>query len=117
MSEQIAPTGEEGGEVNSLASPPSPLDPNVFEFIGHVDPPPGTDTRPEGMFHYIGPRLFPIGVYMPKGYDIEGRPGNDEGWTVLRARCLATGQVMTMWAVGPMDAEGHTAGIDTMEGK
>ena len=87
---------------------------NDFTYVGHVDPPPDDGDKP-GLFHYIGPRLFPVGVYMPKGYDIEGRPGDDEGWTVLRARCLATGQVMTMWAVGPMGEGGMAAGIDLME--
>lgn len=118
MTTSSPPHGDrEGGGVNSLASPPS--DPNRFEFIGHVDPPTGTEPgAPSQSFHYIGPRQFPLGVYMPKGYDLEGRPGDDstweifdarfrghpeiegnESWTILRSRCCATGQVMTQWAM------------------
>lgn len=75
-----------------------------WSWLGHVDPPPDTvdpTGGPDhpGLFHYIGPRLFPLGVYMPKGYDLEMREGDTPEWTVLRARCLATGQVMTMWAL------------------
>ena len=74
------------------------MNPNAFEFLAHVYPPADTDAGP-GLFHYIGPRLFPLGVYMPKGYDIEVREGDTPDWTVLRARCLSTNQVMCQWAL------------------
>jgi hypothetical protein len=90
------------------------MNPNKFEFVGHVDPPTETDSNPEGLFYYIGPRKFPGGVYMPKGYDLEAHPG-DDGWTVLRARCLYTAQVFCMWAVGPNDGRDDSAIPDLME--
>jgi hypothetical protein len=93
-------------------------DPNAFEFLAHVDPPPGIDEDHPGLFHYIGPRLFPVGVYMPKGFDIEARPGNDPSWTVFRARCMSTMQVMCQWALQHEEGENgepFTVDMDLME--
>jgi hypothetical protein len=71
------------------------MNPNEFTHVGHVDPP--SDTK--GLIFGIGPRSFPLGIYMPKGYDIESRQGDPDDWTVLRVRDSQTSQVLTMWAI------------------
>lgn len=82
---------------------------NEFAPVGHVDPPPDIDDDHPGLIYYLGPRLFAAGLYLPQGYDLESRPG-DDGWTVYRARDTQSGQILTMWAV----AEGSTD-VDLME--
>jgi hypothetical protein len=103
---------EEGSQNRSIE-----VDPNTFAFLAHVDPPPDAGPDSPGLIHYIGPRLFPLGVYMPKGYDIEARPGDDPTWTVLRARCLATGQVMCQWALQHEEVDGEMVAdaVDLLE--
>lgn len=82
----------------------------AWELIGHVDPPPPvpSSTRVDGsgelveyersLIFYLGPNHYPAGLYLVDGYDLESRPGDDDGWTILRARDTASGQVLTMWA-------------------
>lgn len=85
---------------------------SAWSFAGHVDPPPveeltavvgpafeeETTTR-VGLIFYLGPNHYPAGLYMPQGYDLEERPGDDEDWKVLRARDSQSRQVLTTWAV------------------
>lgn len=82
-----------------------------WSVVGHVDPPPpvpsSTIVGPEAesvtyersLIFYLGPNHYPAGLYLPLGYDLESRPGDDEGWTMLRARDSQTRQILTMWAV------------------
>ncbi len=82
-----------------------------WETVAHVDPPPpvpsSTIVGPgaesveyeRSLIFYLGPNHYPAGLYLPLGYDIESRPGDDEGWTMLRARDSQSRQALTMWAV------------------
>lgn len=83
----------------------------AWSLVGHVDPPPpvpsstivgpGAETVEfeRALIFYLGPNHYPAGLYLPKGYDLESRPGDDEGWTILRARDSVSHQVLTLWAV------------------
>jgi hypothetical protein len=79
-----------------------------WELVGHVDPPPSDDKNPRGLFFYLGPNHYPAGLYMPKGYDLDTREGED-GWKLVRVRDTHTAQVMTQWAMEPVqrDEEGE----------
>jgi len=76
----------------------------AWKFLGHVEPPVTVDDAPERIF-YLGPNHYPAGLYMPKGYNIEQRPGDDVGWTILRVRDCLSEQVLTMWAVMDEDKD------------
>lgn len=83
----------------------------TWTVVGHVDPPPpvpsSTIVGPgaesveyeRSLIFYLGPNHYPAGLYLPGGYDLESRPGDDEGWTILRARDSVSNQVLTLWAV------------------
>ena len=68
--------------------------------VGHVDPPEVAEGERPLVF-YLGPNHYPAGLYLPAGYDLEGRDGDDEGWVVLRARDSVSRQILSIWAVGP----------------
>lgn len=75
-----------------------------WRFIAHVQPPATDPANPRGLVFYLGPNHYPAGLYLPKGYNLEARPGDDPGWTVIRARDTLTEQVLTMWAAeGTLD--------------
>jgi len=76
----------------------------LWRYLGHVDPPLLADGTVERVF-YLGPNHFPAGLYFPKGYNLEVRPADDDGWSVLRVRDCLSEQVLTMWAVGSNDGE------------
>ena len=82
-----------------------------WTHLAHVDPPPpvpqtatvGPGAESVGfersLIFYLGPNHYPAGLYLPDGYDLESRPGDDEGWTIIRARCAHSHQILTLWAV------------------
>lgn len=72
----------------------------VWTVTGHVDPPDARNDEDRQLFYYLGPNLYPAGLYMPQGYDLESRDG-EEGWVLFRARDTLSGQIMTIWALGP----------------
>ena len=75
--------------------------------MGHVGPPPPLVEGERSLTFYLGPNHYPAGIYLPAGYDLECRDGDDPGWQVLRARDSVSGQVLTTWAV---QADPETAG-------
>jgi hypothetical protein len=79
----------------------------AWRFLAHVDPPPADPAKQEtvGRIYYLGPNHYPAGLYLPNGYNIEVRPGDDEGWSILRVRDSQSKQVLTMWAVEAGDGE------------
>jgi hypothetical protein len=95
----------------------------TWEHVAHVDPPPARQvesyvlpaaekvTTPLALIYYLGPNLYPAGLYLPLGYDLEERPGDEENWKVLRARDSLSGQVLTLWAVRTDEAEGERVKI------
>lgn len=73
-----------------------------WRAVAHVDPPaPDEKNNLRQLFFYVGPNLYPAGLYMAEGYDLEERDGED-GWRIVRARDTASGQVMTQWAMEPL---------------
>jgi hypothetical protein len=101
----------------------------AWEHVGHVDPPPiaeetttvgpGADqaTFARSLIFYLGPNHYPAGLYLPLGYDLESRPGDDEGWKVLRARDSQTKQILTMWAVNESpDEAGRDERVKILDG-
>lgn len=98
----------------------------TWEPVAHVDPPPpvpsSTQVGPgaetveyeRSLIFYLGPNHYAAGLYLPEGYDLERRPGDDEGWTMLRARDSLSGQVLTMWAVNDnLDADERVRLLDS----
>jgi len=73
----------------------------LFEwaYLAHVEPPTVTHDNPRGLVFYLGPNHYSAGLYLPKGYNLEIRPADDEGWVVMRARDTMSEQILTMWAV------------------
>ncbi len=94
----------------------------TWTHLAHVDPPPAeieTMDGPAGpnsivfersLIFYLGPNHYPAGLYLPGGYDLESRPGDDEGWTILRARDAVSHQVLTLWAV-----QDEGAGVEILD--
>jgi hypothetical protein len=72
----------------------------AWSVVGHVDPPEKLDDDDRQLLYYLGPNHYPAGLYLPRGYELETREG-DEGWTVNRARCSLTGQILTIWCIDP----------------
>lgn len=70
----------------------------TWETIAHVDPPPPQAAEDRQLIFYLGPNHYPAGLYLPLGYELESRDG-DEGWKVLRARDTLTHQILTIWGV------------------
>jgi hypothetical protein len=70
----------------------------TWTHLGHIDPPPVGEGERSLVF-YLGPNHYPAGLYLPEGYDIEWRPGDNLEWKVLRARDSVSGQILTLWAV------------------
>ena len=68
----------------------------TWAHLGHVDPPPPLVEGERSLTFYLGPNHYPAGIYLPAGYDLESRDGDDE-WQVLRARDSVSGQVLTTW--------------------
>ena len=98
----------------------------TWEHVAHVDPPPpvpsSTVVGPgaesveyeRSLIFYLGPNHYPAGLYLPLGYDLESKPGDDEGWTMLRARDCQSRQILTMWAVNDSaGAEGRVKILDS----
>ena len=91
--------------------------------VAHVDPPPAlegtTIVGPEAetveyaraLIFYLGPNHYPAGIYLPDGYDLESRPGDDEGWMIVRARDTTSGQILTIWAVRNDGGDGEQVKI------
>ena len=79
---------------------------NDWSHLAHVDPPPPLVEGERSLTFYLGPNHYPAGIYLPGGYDLEQRPGDEEGWTVLRARDSVSSQVLTLWAVAGEGVEG-----------
>ena len=75
--------------------------------VGHVDPPEVPDDERPLVF-YLGPNHYPAGLYLPAGYDLESHDGDDDDWTIFRARDSISGQILTIWAVGPNAGEAQT---------
>ena len=98
-----------------------------WEQVAHVDPPPaleGTTTVGPGaesvtfarsLTFYLGPNHYPAGLYLPDGYDLESRPGDDPGWTILRARDSSNGQILTLWATRDYESDGSVADGDQVK--
>ena len=89
----------------------------MFEwaYLAHVEPPPTvTPDNPRGLVFYLGPNHYSAGLYLPKGYNLEIRPADDEGWVVMRARDTMSEQVLTMWAVNDsQDADERVKILDS----
>lgn len=83
----------------------------IWEHLGHVDPPPAVEesiivqgsvereTFSRSLTFYLGPNHYPAGIYLPEGHDLESRPADDEGWTIVRAVDSVSGQTLTLWAL------------------
>jgi hypothetical protein len=99
----------------------------TWEKVAHVDPPPALEgttivgpgaeevSYARSLTFYLGPNHYPAGLYLPDGYDLESRPGNDLGWTILRARDSTSGQVLTLWAVRDYNEDGTPADGDQVK--
>ena len=92
----------------------------TWTHVAHVDPPPAVEESiivqgsverevfSRSLTFYLGPNHYPAGLYLPEGYDLERRPG-DEGWTILLARDSVSGQVLTLWATRDPNEDGSAA--------
>jgi hypothetical protein len=101
----------------------APAASSVWSHVAHVDPPPlaqevtdgpegpGTIVFERSLIYYLGPNLYPAGLYLPQGYDLEERPGDEEGWKIIRARDSLSNQILTLWAVRTDETEGDRVRI------